>query len=510
MDTNLLLIKIITLMFQESVVGSDCDDSSEFIDELMECIPSPVDIVGDDETKSVQLGLRKTIRWMISRPKNEPINKVDLLQRLGNDCGSDESTYKALELGITESADDMYKARTGSLGILRDLRKWDQWRRAKDIIKRFASPIMYGGDDVDVDEAVVKLLSEIETVNIGTTEAYDPAVVDEVSVSNVEEVSRVFKQAKEESSNKGVLRTGYQGLNRMLGEVGGFRRSEMVLIGALQHNYKTGITMDITRHAAIYNTPYMRDEKKKPLIMHVSSENNMTDNMILWWKRIMANKTGVDCNHQEVDEVVAAKEVLETLSVNGYEVNFCRVNPSQFGFRNLFERIKHFENMGYEIHMLVIDYLGMLSKDGCEKGVAGQEYRDLFRGVRNFTSPRGICCVTPHQLSPAAKMLVRNGMEEDLPREVANKGYWDNCTKIDQEVDVEIIVHKVIVGEESYLCLQRGKHRTISITPERDKYCVYKFEPGVGILDDVDSKDRSRKHVGGDTNADGGGAPWFG
>lgn len=498
-------------MFQESVVGSDCDDSSEFVEELMEYIPSPVDVVGDDEYRSQQLALRKTIRWLIGRPKNEAIPKSDILQRLRTDCGNDEATFQALELGINESAEDTYKARTGSVNIIRDLRKWDQVRRAKEIVKRFATPIMYGDcEDADVDAAIVKLMSEIETVNVGTTEAYDPAVVSEVSVSNLEEVSKIFKQAKEESSNEGVIRTGYQGLNRMLGEVGGFRRSEFVLIGALQHNYKTGITMDITRHAAIYNTPYMRDEKKKPLIMHISSENNMTDNMILWWKRIMANQTGIDHNHQEVDETEAAKVVMEALSVNGYEVNFCRVNPSQFGFRNLFERIKHFENMGYEIHALVIDYLGMFNKEGCEKGVAGQEYRDLFRRVRNFTSPRGICCITPHQLSPAAKMLVRNGMEEDLVREVANKGYWDNCTKIDQEVDVELIVHKVIIGEDSYLCMQRGKHRTISITSERDKYCVYKFEPGVGILDDVGKKDSSRRHAGGGTNAEGGAAPWFG
>lgn len=511
MDSVLLLIKIITLIYQQNIVGTtDGDDCSEYVEELLEVIPTPAEGIGNDMSRSVQLALRKTIRTLISRNKSERIDKTNLLQRLMTDCGSDASTYQALELGINSSDDEPTRANIMNVQLTRDLRRWDQHRKAKAVIKRLATPILYGGDDVDVDGAIARLLEEAQSLNIGTTDEFDPAVVNEVSVSNLTEVAKIIKQAKEESSSVGVMKTGYQGVNRMLGEVGGFRRSEFVLIGALQHNNKTGFTMDLTRQIAMYNKPYMRDPKKKPMIMHISSENNMTDNMILWWKKIMANNTGVEHNHHEVDEAQAAKEVMESLSVNGYEVHFARVDPSQFGYRNLFDYIKKFENMGYEIHLLCIDYLGMLNKTGCEKGVAGQEYRDLFRRLRNFATPRGICVITPHQLSPAAKMLVRDGMEEDLPRECANKGYWDNCTKIDQEVDVEIIIHIVRIGEDSYLCIQRGKHRTITITPERDKYCVYKFEPGVGILDDIHGKDKSRKHVGGDTNSDGGNAPWFG
>lgn len=510
MDSTLLLIKIITLIYQQSIVGHDsADDYDEYIEELLEVIQQPQDVVGNEMTRSVHLALRKTIRTLITRNKAEKLDKTLLLQRLVTDCGTDVATYQALEMGVLSSDDEPTVANVQVVNLSRELRSWDRARQAKAIIKKMATPIMFGGDDVDVDVHVMKLMEAMEGLNISSTEQYDPAIVSEVSVSDLTGVAKIFKQAKEESSTVGVLRTGYQGINRMLGEVGGFRRGEMVLIGALQHNNKTGFTMDLTRQIAVHNVPYMRDPKKKPMIIHISSENNMTDNMVLWWKKVMANKTGNEHDHHTVDEAQAAKEVLAALTATGYEVHFARVDPSQFGYRNLFELIKKFENMGYEIHLLTIDYLGMFNKHGCEKGVAGQEYRDLFRRVRNFTSARGICTITPHQLSPAAKMLVRNGMEEDLPRETANKGYWDNCTKIDQEVDVELIIHIVRVGEESYLCIQRGKHRTISITPERDKYCVYKFEKA-GMLDDILGKDLSRKHVAGDSNSDGGAPPWFG
>lgn len=186
MDTGLLIIKIITLFYQHSVVGGEAgDDYSEFVDELMENIPAPVETMGSDEQRSVQLALRKTIRWLIGRNKLEALDKLDLLQRLLNDCGQDASTYQALEMGINSSEDDPYRANQIVTQIYRDLKGWDSRRKAKAVIKKLAMPIIYGGEDVDVDVAVSKLMEEIETLNLTTTDQFDPAVVSEVSVSDL-------------------------------------------------------------------------------------------------------------------------------------------------------------------------------------------------------------------------------------------------------------------------------------------------------------------------------------
>jgi hypothetical protein len=166
------------------------------------------------------------------------------------------------------------------------------------------------------------------------------------------------------------------------------------------------------------------------------------------------------------------------------------------------------EASGYEIHLIFIDYLNMMSKLGCQQGPAGTDIRDLFRRARNFLSKRGIACITPHQLSTEAKMLLRLGAE-NFVQEIANKGYYDSCRTIDQEVDFEIYQHIVKVGDESYLTLQRGKHRTPFITPEKDLYTILKFEQIGGILDDINSRDLSRRYVGGTAVADGGDKPWY-
>ena len=103
---------------------------------------------------------------------------------------------------------------------------------------------------------------------------------------------------------------------------------------------------------------------------------------------------------------------------------------------------------------------------------------------------KGITFITPHQLSSDAKSLIRQGVD-NFAQEVAGKGYWDGCRRIDQEVDLEIIIHIEKRNGESYLTVQRGKHRKVSLTKEKDLYRVFKFSPIGGIRDDIHGKDLS-------------------
>ncbi len=99
-------------------------------------------------------------------------------------------------------------------------------------------------------------------------------------------------------------------------------------------------------------------------------------------------------------------------------------------------------------------------------------------------------------------MLVRQGMGEEFVKEIANKGYYDGCRTLDQEVDLEIYVHIVVKNGKSYLCVQRGKHRKPKPTPHHLLYTVLPFDPVGAIPDDVNGRDRSVKAPG--AGADGG------
>lgn len=121
---------------------------------------------------------------------------------------------------------------------------------------------------------------------------------------------------------------------------------------------------------------------------------------------------------------------------------------------------------------------------------------------------RNIAFISPHQLSPAAKQLVR-GNVEDLVREVANKGYYDGCSTIDQEVDMELYIHIAKVNGRSYLTIQRGKHRKMRPTPEKYLYCVLPFNDIGGIRDDINGPDTTLRKPGGGVEGSGQEEPWF-
>lgn len=94
-------------------------------------------------------------------------------------------------------------------------------------------------------------------------------------------------------------------------------------------------------------------------------------------------------------------------------------------------------------------------------------------------------------------MLIRQGNEESFVRDIANKGYYDSCKTIDQEVDLELYIHIVKADGKSWLTVQRGKHRLIQQTKEEYKYTVLPFEDIGDIRDDVNGADTSRKKPAG-------------
>lgn len=94
-------------------------------------------------------------------------------------------------------------------------------------------------------------------------------------------------------------------------------------------------------------------------------------------------------------------------------------------------------------------------------------------------------------------MLIRQGADENFVKDVANRGYYDSCKTLDQEVDGELYIHKVIVEGRSFLTVQRGKHRLVVQTKLEYLYTVLTFEDIGDIRDDLHGADTSRKRPNG-------------
>ena len=497
MDSKFLLLRIITLLYLESVTLKKGNTSSTTLaKETLKYIATPEAANIADFSKDPVTRLREVLNWMLEQEPEHIFEKNDLLQRMKIACETDDYLYDAAAQIIQPELSSAEIARIISTNR-EEINTFINKSIVSGIIKEAYYATAFRPETIDWSLYVKHLQEKLEPYElIGRIDR--STQVSSIDLTDPDSLAANMREGLKTVQAEGSIRFGWQGFNKLFGQQGGGRRGEMIVIGALQHNFKSGTSLELVKAAALYNKPYMIDPNKKPLILRFSFENPAIVDILHIYTSLIEAETGVRIDQSMIDPIIAAIYVSERLSVNGYKVIFEQHKPSDMTYMKLFDIIEDFENRGYEIHMLNLDYLAMISTKGCKQGATGQDIRDLFRRVRNFIEPKKILTITPHQLSVEAKKKTREGMkEEDFVREIANKGYWDSCSTIDQEVDMEIYQHLVKIGGRTFITFMRGKHRKAGTpTPFEDYYCVYEFGDVGFIPDDIHGVSNSRKKVG--------------
>ncbi len=509
MDTKLLLVKAITLLYRESLLVPRVTSSAPMVNDILVVIKLPDSYTTGDFGRDPLVSLRETARVMAQHPEGWVYNKTELLQRLRVNCNADEALYESFLAGIDLPLEgDALKGTC--IAYRRSLETFLAQGKIKAILKKYHTMATFQSNSVDWRNLVRDIKDELEPYNNiddGVTHGNKHAIT-RINFSDYDSVRGVLQRSHDELDVSGVFRMGLQGVNRMLGPHGGLRRGESLLTSALKSNYKSGMCLDMFRWAAIYNTPMLLDPERKPLLVRMSLENSVEQDIRALYKSLAENETQLPVDTDAVDIDEATRYVIAEMTRSGFYVDMSRYDPTEMTYHDLFEIIEGFESDGFEVQFASIDYLNCLSKRGCAAGPAGVDIKDLYRRVRNFFSIRKTTFITPHQLSSEAKMLLR-GNASDFVKEVVDKGYYEGCKSLDTEPDLEIHQHIVLVNGVKYLTLQRGKHRKVGETNLNDLYTVYKFEDYANIPDDINGPDRSRRSVGGGTAHEGGAAAWW-
>lgn len=493
MNSKLLLAKGITLLYRESQLPMPHENSSMLIREMLTAIKLPEVAIGLDHDRDILEALRNTAIAMCDAPPDHVYEAAEVLQRIKVNTGEDVDLYEAFRTGIeaemTEAA-----LKKNCLNIKRTLTNHFKEAKVQEIIGKAAYTIKFQREKVtDMKKFVAQISSELEPYMVDAL-VKDPAVVSEVNMDDLDDVENIFSSVQDQVSGGSILRTGSQGINRMLD--GGFRRGEQWVFGALQHNYKTGFSLTVFKQVALYNVPLLTDPKKKPMLLRISFEDSLELNFQFLYSTLKENETGSPTQLEGVSAKEMARYVQKALGVNGWHTHFMYVNPSLWTYRDICNKIIELESDGYEIHLCMLDYLLKVPTTGCDQGPHGHDIRNMYERLRNFMSSRGICMITPHQLSTDAKMKRREG-SLDLVKQLVGGGYYAGSKQIDQVVDGEIFFNIETVNGDAYLTCQRGKHRKIKQTPLEYQYCVLPFQKDGSILDDVGKADTTRKRPGG-------------
>lgn len=508
MDHKLLLVTGITLLYLESQLDTRTDNSSNLVRRIVNESKLPEVTMGIDNIRNVLQALKTTTSWMCSQPADTEYEAEELLMRLKVDTGDEVELYNsfAAVMGVERS---VAKTKKMVLSLRKQIHEHFREQELTTIIADMSSTFKFRRDSItDLRQFVAEAIAKLDPYQIDAI-IRDPAIVSEVDFSDIASVEKVFEDVKSMDNGLGVLKTGYQGVNRML--QGGFRRGEEWVIGALQHKYKTGFSLSLFETIALNNVPYMLDATKKPLLLRITFEDSAEQNMRFIYQHLYENETGQACTKEHMaalsKEEIAAF-VMARMRATGYEIKIIHVDPTQWTYQHICNKVVEYESEGYEIHVLALDYLAMVPTTGCRQGAQGQDLRDMFRRMRNFCHPRKITLLTPHQLSTEAKNLIRNG-HTDFVKDIAEKGYWDSCKTIDNEVDGELYIHIEKMNKESFLTIQRGKHRGMPVLDEVDKYAVLKMHKIGALRPDIGGADTTLRKVGGGAIGSGNETPFW-
>ena len=485
METALLqLIKVITALYFNSL---STEKNVHVVDEMRLILNSIkfdtkniLELPGG-ETNIID-SLRHTAEWMICTDGIK-FSRDNVIQRLKINLNSHNDYIKIAEDSLDLAVDEE-TAKTRLNELMAELRFEKKRNEIKRIVSKAHMDLNFNSSShINIGEYVLGLRNDLEKLHVTGNEAI-VGKTGSIDFRDVNQIKEALTKGRESLSTVGLIRTGLQGMDRAFG--GGIPRGYLLNVGGITFNYKTGMLKDIPLHMPMYNTPWMWDTTKKPLISRISFETTVTQDVLSLASRLYEIQTKQECDAANLDLDIASKMLYEHFSSNGYHFILECFDPIHFSIYDLFKLYDGYIASGYEIHLASIDYLVLIAHNTIGERPEAKIQR-TFEMARNYFYPKGITCVTGAQLNSEAKTIAQDKNPRVVER-FADGPFSTDCKSLRDKFDLEIMVHifKHPGDGKSYLCFCKGKHRGNEILkiPNSYNYWVYPFERVGGILYD--------------------------
>jgi len=489
MEEKIALVNCLALLHLENKL-EDKGGYASLIAKTTKQIRTP-DIVSDGDGHAAVAGVKALVNDIATGELD--FDQHTVLQKVRVYCSLDKTFYENIKAVFDVDYKDDHEIKKAVGSNVAHLHHYNNSTELRKLISTASYNINTGTGSFN--DIAAKLSDELAKVTRNSFDGKSSTLVASVGSDDPDGMEEIFVNTKKQLSGK-TLKTGWQGINRMMGINNGIVPGELWLMPALPHEGKTLFSLMMSLSVGLFNDPAdFVPEGKKAMILDMSFENELEQNMPIAYKAIYDHFEKKPANIKDVDPKTASKYVCGKLAARGWTYKFERHINSDFTPAMLRERFTYFESLGYHVVLLRADYLGTINSAGLGNGAIGSNVREMYRIVRNITAPRKCATLAPHQLSPKAKELKALDPAKYV-RQLPGKGMYDGCTTVDNEADGELYYGKTEMGEETYFEVQRGKHRTLVDTPIAHRYRVLKFDD-IGILPwDVDQDfDRSLKSV---------------
>lgn len=493
MNDLLVLVKLLSALYQAKKL-KDNNLIAELVDTLNDLpVPNSDVFTQDKETRD---NIKATIAWLLKQPEDEPVIKSLLMQRVELFCKKDDALKEAIVSGLEDQPNDEATRKL----VYKHIKEVQLNSEGEEFAKKFKKVIrdFCFKDLEDMQKEDWSNLADLiqERTNV-LYEERQSEVVHQVTSATPESFHDIIEMAKRENSREGIMVSPLQGLNQALEPDAGFRRAKMYLINALTNRGKSLTMSHIVAGIGMYNKPLLRDKAKIPTILLESAEDTMDLIIMRMYKLALSITQDALSDFQSAEKEDIVTTIVNCFADNGWFLIINQIESSKDSAVTMFARCRQLELRGHEIIFWGYDYCGLQNIDKIPGETKSDKLQLHFRKIRAFIIARGICFVTPHQLSPAAKQKLQESDEESevyFAREVAGKSLTETSTKITNEVDVEITIHVAKTTFKNYFTYCVGKQRGEGCAPEK-RFGIYNIDPDKGLKHDVLGKPAFRRSL---------------
>ena len=504
MNVKMILSKCFTLIYRENELKHVSASNKEFVlNTIKDLEISDTSLNVTHENKKL-VDIRDLIVNMCRVPVGEKFDSAQKLNDLRIVCEDDTSFYDAIRESTYKELTEV-EINQAIISIRHEITTHIKEDEVKKIVSKANATLKYKSYEItDFKKYLQGLISQLEPYQLGAEDKKDPAIVASMNFSTGDGIAEVFKEIRRDAKGESILKFPWQSINRMTR--GGMRRGQFATVAALQHHNKSGFCLSSCLGFCYYNNgnDILTDKTKNPTIVYISMENEADKVLGDVYTTLKENLDSEKIDTEVLSRLqpnVAAEYLINKIG-DHYNFVFERVNPSEWTYMDLFNYIIKLEASGCEIHVCCVDYLNQIPKTGCNGNNDADKIQDLFNRVRNFFSKKNIAFITPHQLSPEALELHRQG-KTDLALIVSDGNYYAGSKGIGREVDLELFLYLAKDSGRSYQCIARGKHRLTGITNPEYLYYILPFEEIGSLRWDIDKDDTSIKRIGQKRNNKG-------
>lgn len=466
MDTNTLLVKCITLLYRETQIENNTDFSSALVQSILSGLTIDNSEIGIASRRTVSVGLKDIAESMSRKMAINGFELSLLLQQLQIATQGLEHIYTACAQGIEpELSQTSIKRTVTSLKLT--LSDYLRDRKIGEILKKASRDYNFNRHLIeDVPTYLAKLTTDLAKLSTKTT-TKDLGITRTLDFSSDEGALQIFNDVANSASTEMAYSTGFVELDEALH--GGPRPGDQVVVSALQHNYKTGFTLSVFAGMAIYNKPKCKDPNKKPLLWRGSAEDPIRNNAQFLYQLLKYEETGMSVDVSMISVSDMKDYVVRRMTATGFSVIIDEINPLEWDYQRLFNRISELEAQGYYIECACLDYYAKIPTTGCGNGVAGDDMLDMFVKAKAFFSSKDIMFLTPHQLNTKAlEVLQVTPQDQFLPR-IKGAGFYEKTKGLARIFDIGILIHKCEMPDADYLHVIIEKHRLPTVVDAKYK-----------------------------------------